>query len=100
MENLEGIIQLLTLIVDKFKDAYSRPDREIELYDKYRTLRRTHRVRITGSFLVIDGGRAQGASEARLQHGMGLKVPETRQNRRIAAKGYSETGHGHEQTTI
>ena len=77
MENLEEIVGLLTLIVDKFEDAYSRPDVEIDLYEKYQSLREKHRVKVMGRFLVIDGGHAQRKSETWIQRSTDLKTNGT-----------------------
>jgi hypothetical protein len=50
---------MLEQIVASFEDVNCRPKREIDLYKKYLELRQTQNVKLSGRFIVIDGGRAK-----------------------------------------
>jgi hypothetical protein len=57
--HLLELIRMLEQIVTSFEDANCRPKREIDLYKKYLELRQTQNVKLSGRFIVINGGRAQ-----------------------------------------
>ena len=57
--HLLELIRMLEQIVTSFQDANCRPNREIDLYKKYLELRQTENVKLSGRFIVIDGGRQQ-----------------------------------------
>jgi len=40
-------------------EGSSRIQRQLDLYEKYLELRRNHKVRVAGRFLVIEGKRAK-----------------------------------------
>jgi hypothetical protein len=66
-KNLLGVVQLLEQIVTAFDDAYSRPQREIALYEKYLELSQTYEVRLAGRFMVITGSGNGGKSPTEQQ---------------------------------
>jgi hypothetical protein len=65
--HLLGVVQLLEQIVTAFDDAYSRPQREIELYKKYLELSQRYNVKLAGRFIVITGGGGKKQSPTKHQ---------------------------------
>ena len=52
-------IKLLEEIIDAYQTTEFRPQRSIELYQRYKQLQAKENAQIAGPFLVITGGRRQ-----------------------------------------
>ena len=60
-------IKLLEEIIDAYQSTEFRPQRSIELYQRYKQLQAKEKAQIAGPFLVIAGGRRQVPTRKQIQ---------------------------------